>query len=676
MNDRKALTIGIVLGAILLLCFCCLAALGGGAYLLKEWASTLETYDPTNYAITGDPTSTPHPLATWERSDEGLQTAGEMLTMLEEMTVPENDPVELAMRLGEVAFVPETAPDPDAPYQLGAHKVFWVSDTATDENFQVDMVLRFISDHIYFWIEDGVRYDENDLQEMGSTFENEIYPTTRSFFGSEWSPGIDEDAHIYILYASGIGYGTAGYFSSTDSVHPLAAEYSNAHETFVFNADNSPLNDESTYGTLAHEFQHMIHWYRDRNETTWLNEGFSELSSLLNGYDPGGFDLYYVSNPDMQLTDWPSDDSSTYPHYGASFLFATYFLDRMGAEATQKLVAHPANSLHSIDLLLQELDAHDPLTNQPLTANDLVLDWTLTNYLQDERISDGRYAYTSYAFAPRAYETETMYDCVQGVQPRTVMQYGVDYIRIACPGTHTLHFDGAQKTTLLPADAHSGEYSFWSNKGDESDMTLTRLFDFSQVSGPLTLSYWTWYDIEEDWDYVFLTASVDNEHWQILTTPSSTDYNPQGNNFGWGYTGLSGGGPEWIEEEVDISQFAGQKVWLRFEYVTDASVHNEGLLIDDIAVPETGYFTDFESDQGGWEGAGFVRVANLLPQTFRLALVSVGSETTVEYLSLDENNSLDIPLEIGNGVSEVTLVVLGTTRFTRQPASYQFEFLP
>ena len=57
-------------------------------------------------------------------------------------------------------------------------------------------------------------------------------------------------------------------------LHPQAHEYSNAHEMFLFNADNTDLGEEFTYGVLAHEFQHMIHWYQDRNETSYLNEGF------------------------------------------------------------------------------------------------------------------------------------------------------------------------------------------------------------------------------------------------------------------------------------------------------------------------------------------------------------------------------------------------------------------
>ena len=39
-------------------------------------------------------------------------------------------------------------------------------------------------------------------------------------------------------------------------------------------------------------------------------------------------------------------------------------------------------------------------------------------------------------------------------------------------------------------------------------MTLTRDFDFTSASGPLTLKYHTWYDLEKDYDYVFLEAST------------------------------------------------------------------------------------------------------------------------------------------------------------------------
>jgi len=202
-------------------------------------------------------------------------------------------------------------------------------------------------------------------------------------------------------------------------------------------------------------------------------------------------------------------------------------------------------------------------------------------------------------------------------------------------------------------------------------MTLTREFDFTAVSAPITFSYWTWYDLEKDYDYVYLEASTDGQHWQILITPSGTAENPSGNSYGWGYNGLSNG---WIQESVDISQFAGEKVSLRFEYVTDEEVSTQGFLLDDLSIPVINYTTDFESDDGGWQAAGFVRIQNLLPQTFRLALIQQGGQgTTVQIIPLSADQTADIPLHLGGDMREATLVVGGTARFTRELAAYQFE---
>jgi len=83
----------------------------------------------------------------------------------------------------------------------------------------------------------------------------------------------------------------------------------------------------------------MIHWNEDRNEETWLNEGFSDLATFLNGYSIGGADTIYAQNTDIQLTDWPPKPQAD--HYGAAFLFMTYFLDRFGEKATQAVVSNP-----------------------------------------------------------------------------------------------------------------------------------------------------------------------------------------------------------------------------------------------------------------------------------------------------------------------------------------------
>jgi immune inhibitor A len=667
MRESKN-TVAIVIGVILVLLCCCtliLAAAGVAVYEISRQMPDMST-DP--FLPIGPATATPVVVVTRPPVEDVPQ---DTLEALKQTIVPENDPQELAYRLKGICNIPESLTPPPAPRQVGEREEFWVSNVETNENFRVKATLRYVTPHAYFWAEDGVQVDEGEMKALVDTFEDQMYPTDREFFGSEWSPGIDGDEHIYILYARGLGGNIAGYFSSADEIHPLAHEYSNAHEMFVFNADNSMLNEEYTYGVLAHEFQHMIHWYQDRNETSWINEGFSELAVFLNGYDVGGKDWLYSTDPDLQLNVWPGPSSPEFGvHYGSSFLFVTYFLDRFGEQATQSLVREPENGLESIDNVLQKINGGKP--DQPQTAEDLFMDWVLANYLQDKSIGDGRYAYSNYPDAPQTSPTETLSECPSGALGRTVKQYGVDYIQINCAGNFTLHFEGSTITGLLPAQPYSGDYAFWSNKGDESDMTLTREFDFSGVSAPIRFTFRTWYDLEEDYDYLYFEVSEDGQHWQILTTPSgrAEEKDPSGNAYGWGYNNKSNG---WIEETVDLSAYAGKKIYVRFEYVTDAAVNGEGMLIDDVRVEAVDYFSDFEADDGGWDAQGFVRVQNALPQTFRLALVKEGAVTTVEMIPLNPDQTAEIPLSIGGEVQSVTLVVTGTTRFTNEVGSYTVE---
>ncbi len=655
---------GIALMILALLLCCCLIALGVGAYGLYQFSRQLPP-EITNPIIQDFITPTPAQVTRVPAQNIPLDT----LQTLEDAVVPVNDPIDLAERLGNKPNVPATVPS--GPFSVGATQSFWASNVDSNENFQVEATLRYETAHSYFWVENGVSYKESELRALADAFETKIYPTDREFFGSEWTPGVDGDPHIYILYARGLGGNLAGYFSSADELHPLAHEYSNAHEMFVFNADNTNLGDQFTYGVLAHEFQHMIHWYQDRNETSWLNEGASELAAFLNGYDIGGFDWLFTSNPDLQLTDWPNDPSATSPHYGAGFLFTNYFLNRFGDAATQALVRHPKNGMDSVSAVLDEIQAKDPLSGQPISADQFFAEWTIANYLNDAAVGDGRFAYANYPALPTASETETISSCPGELNGRTVNQYAADYIRITCSGTYSLRFEGASQTKLLPADAHTGRYAFWSNKGDESDMTLTREFDLSSVSGAASLSYWAWYDLEKDYDYLYLVASTDGgQSWQIITTPSGTAEDISGNSYGWGYNGESGG---WKQEKVDLSAFAGKKVTLRFEYVTDAAVNGEGFLLDDISLPEAGYSADFESDDGGWQATGFARVENILPQKFSIALIKRGATTSVEILPVPADGLLEIPLTLGGDVSEVTVVVSGLTPFTREKGAYNLS---
>jgi hypothetical protein len=666
-----------VVAAVVLALLCCLClVLVGMAASVWFAVDSAEDFPPSISPTLGATPAVPD--SSWE-FEQVPEEAHAVEQRLKSEIVPVADPISLAERLEGKSGIPVVLAESAAPIQLGTVKTFWASNVDTLENFQVDAELVYATDHVYFWVEQGVEYDFDELKALVDEFENNSYPTNRAFFGSEWSPGVDGDLHLYILFANGLGFSIAGYYSSNDEYAPQAHEYSNGHEMFYLMAQNIDLADEFTAGVLAHEFQHMIHWYRDRNEETWMNEGFAEVAAHLNGFDVGGADYEYAFSPDQTLSQWPSEPGTAGGHYGQAFLVLTYFLDRFGAEATQALVAHLANGFDSIDQALVELGAVDAATGETVTADDVFLDWALAMLLQDPSLADGRYGYVSYDNAPEPAYAETVEACPIQDQTRSVSQYGVDYIRLTCQGNYSLVVEGTSLAPILPVEPYSGDFAFWSNRGDSSDMTLTRAFDLGQVSGPVALDYRLWYDIEEGYDYVYLEVSDDGgASWSIVETPGGTAEDPSGNSYGWGYNAFSGGGSsgEWIEERIDLSPYAGKEILVRFEYVTDAAVNGEGLLLDDVRIDAIGYEEDFEDGEGGWETEGFVRLYNQLPQSYRLALVEFADEPRVTYLALDASGRVEVPVEIGGDVSEAVLVLTGTARHTWQPAAYRFSLVP
>jgi len=666
-NPSSTKSIILIVILIVLACCCVISIMAiTGFFLFKP--DLLPDPAATQQGIS--PTSTQTPIIMITPLPQELDLAGAQgsLETLKNEVVPVNDPINLAERLQGKLNIPETLPDPNMPYELGDKQTFWVSNTDTNNNFQVTAVLRYIGDHMYFWIEEGVQFINSDLQKLAYTFDQQIYPTNQEFFGQEWLPGVDHDPRLYILYCGGVGDSIAGYFSSSDELHPDAHMYSNAHEMFIVNSDTVGLYEDYIYGTLAHEFQHMIHWYQDRNEETWLNEGFSMLAELINEFDPGGFDFLYAMDPDLQLTDWSSEIGENGPHYGASFLFAPYFMDRFGVKATKSLVAHPDNGLASIDAVMNELNIVNPDSGKPYTGVEVFSDWAVANYVLDSNVENGRYNYQSYT--PYKVNLSDEITLCPSKISSDVFQFGVDYIKIDCPGEHTITFTGMQQVGLIPINAYSGSYFYWSNMGDESNMRLTREFDLTNVTSPIIMTYQVWYEIEEDYDYLYLSATTDNLTWQIMNTFSCSATNPSGNNYGCGYTGKSKG---WQEEIIDLSQFAGQKVTLQFDYVTDTAVNEIGFFLDDIRLDAVGHFTDLEQDDGGWKGEGFVRIMNALPQTFSVSQIEIGNRTVVKHLTLDEINSVQFEVTIGGDVEKVVLVISGTTPYTRQKAEYHIE---
>ena len=662
MSNR--LLIVIIIAALL---FCCLALCCLSALVFLSPAQVREVVEE----VVATPTPTPVPRIVRTPLAPAEHTTEELLA---EVEVPERDMVKLAARLKKLdrpipVVVNETPPH----HEVGDREVFWVSNQDTKEHFTITATLRCMTPHVYMWVEEGCEVDQEALEKSARRFEERTYPTNRAFFGSEWTPGVDNDPHLSILHARGLGEAVAGYYSAADEHSHLVNPYSNEREMFYINLDNVQPGTDFYDGVLAHEFQHMIHWALDRNEDTWVNEGLSELASYLNGYSVGGADFFYSRAPDTQLTTWPDGPGEAGPNYGASYLFMAYFLERFGEEAMRAVVAHPANGIAGFDAVLAE---------RGLRFEDVFADWLIANYLDDPKLEDGRYGYRELdVLPPRLDQTHDRYPVQRST---TVHQYGADYIELSQPTEPidvAIEFKGSTRVKLVPNEPHSGRFYWWSNRGDDSNMTLTRPFDLRGLS-QATLEVWLWYDIEEDWDYAYIEVSTDGGRtWDILPGRYTTDTNPTGNSFGHAYTGKSGEseteGPVWVKEEVDLTPYVGQEVLIRFEYITDDAVNHVGLCVDDIAIPELGYFYDVEEGEDGWVAEGFIRTDNVLPQRFLVQLIELDSEPRVRRMELDEKQEGRLVVRgLGEEVERAVLVVSGLAPVTTELASYEYSIVP
>ena len=656
------LVIGIVF-ACLLFAFACV--------LVFNISSDLIPIQPSPAMPTAPVCSLPiqQSLTTVEADPQLLSLANETERALQEALIPTADLNRSAEWMKGISGLPVQSFAEPVQYQVDDQLNFYILDE-NNEVYSTTATLRYATDSVYFWVENDLQLDKRELKNVVDTFSVQIYPAVRDFFGSEWLPGVDNDPHLFILYASGLGDSTAGYTSSTDYVLPEVYAYSNAREMFYINADVVDPDDPYMLGTMAHEYQHVILGYQDPDEELWLNEGFSELAAWITGYDPGGFDYYFSKEPDTQLIDWSEDFRVNDINYGASFLFTTYFYERFGDPLTRAWVSHPLNGLVSLDQVFAEHGVPDEQTGQPYSALEFFRDWTVTNFFNDPTLGDGRYAYTGYTSLPQFEVTDWFYDCDDFLQQTTVNQFGSDYLQIACDKPSTLAISGSGLTHLLQDDFENTSFFMWSNRGDNTDSTLTRTFDLSGISGPVTLTYQAWFDLETDFDHAYVLASANGGNWQVLSPGSCLQSFQSTQNSVCSYTGRSNA---WQPQSLDLSQYAGQVLTLRFEVISDGALSKEGFALDDLSIPELGYYEDFETGMEGWSTAGFSRIKNLVPQPFLVTLVMPEPLRQVHKFTLNPGEELTISMDPYCFEGDPLLVVSGASRFTRQQAEYTIK---
>jgi hypothetical protein len=126
-------------------------------------------------------------------------------------------------------------------------------------------------------------------------------------------------------------------------------------------------------------------------------------------------------------------------------------------------------------------------------------------------------------------------------------------------------------------DTPNGDY----DNNTTNRITLDTLIDLSNVSMAF-LRFWASWDIEPGWDYLQVDARVAGSGswiplWGNYTKSGTGQFQPTGEPIYDGYS-------DWILEEMNISDFIGGIIDLRFTLYSDEGVTADGFYFDDLSI--------------------------------------------------------------------------------------------
>jgi immune inhibitor A len=582
-------------------------------------------------------------------------------------TALNNTALAVSIKNLDPARIPMAPTGPRINYQAGDTRTFWVRNSSTLQFNQITAQLMIISEHAYFWqdLEITQQVPPEAWAAAAESFDNS-YKRVRTVFGSEESLGLDGDPRLFVVHSEHVGE-VGGYFSEVDQLPAMVEAYSNEGQFFfVSNSKTAGIASEYYKETLAHEFQHMVQKNVDSNEEAWLNEGLSMLAQQIAGMRGDNWVENYLDDPDQSLWYWSKNSAD----YGHSYLYLEYLHEQLGVDFIKALAANPFNGAVSIDQTLNQFKS-------TRNADALYMDAISAAFFNDLNLQNSplRYQIPALPVMFPTYESESPISLYHG----TVQQYGgVDILTFIGDNDARLDFRGDQRVKLIPTDAHSGNRFWWSNRNDSSFATLTRKVDLRQTQ-TATLKYWAWYDIEKDWDYAYLMVSTDNgAHWTPIATTSSRETDPNGQNYGHGFSGISGNGSEaaWIQEAANLNAYAGRQILLRFAMQNNPSVNNFGFAVDDLSIAEIGWSDNIEMERNEWIADGFITIHNHVPQTWGVRAVEQKMDGSILVHDLDiRNGTARLDVDFSN-LNRLVVFIIGQTRYTTLPASYQISVSP
>ena len=307
---------------------------------------------------------------------------------------------------------------------------FWAYNFATGEYYQTPATCMGVYSlgtgfNLNIYKENTQNVGQDVIEKLRNEFLSPILPTETTWFGSP--PAGDFTILILDIKDDFDPNGDTSYVSGYyDSTNEYAYSSSNpSNQRYMIYMDSSPGNPGSTtsFGTLAHEFQHFIHFHYDPNEVDWVEEGLSGLARFVCGY---GHQASHVNAfglaPTTSLTYWQNELAN----YGATYLFMLYLAEHSGSSTlTKNIVANPDHGIRGINNALS-------LTGYTVRFNDIFKNWVVANYLNDPSISTVYGYAASFAglfYFPGNIQVSQIHGTYPASGSGTLNQYAADYVK-------------------------------------------------------------------------------------------------------------------------------------------------------------------------------------------------------------------------------------------------------
>lgn len=155
------------------------------------------------------------------------------------------------------------------------------------------------------------------------------------------------------------------------------------------------------------------------------------------------------------------------------------------------------------------------------------------------------------------------------------------------------------KWDVTPEDYHSSSSSITDSKYQDyqnyqnNAITMDTSINLSEVSMAF-VEFWAKWEIEPAYDYVQILIKKESEpNWNAL---SGMFTKMGGNNYLNSNEPYYDGFSDWVKEEIDISDYTGEKIILRFKLVTDNYEVEDGFYFDDFVVSVISTATSINED--------------------------------------------------------------------------------